>query len=287
MKSIAIYGISNIPHLTSILFRMPMISTQQIRQRAIKLSCDSGAGHLAPSLSSVEMLSVLFRKHLTYTVGNPLDETRDRLVFSKGHGAYAYYVILNDLGFLPDEELTNFYTDASNIKGCLCLNPSYMIEASTGSLGHGLPIAVGMAKSFKIQNKPNKVVCIVGDGEMQEGSNFEALTLAYRFKLDNLLIIIDANGIQAMDRVEEVGLDNPRLSKVLSSYSDHFFDLDGHDEVALDKAYEQFFNQKNETFTVMFCNTVKGKGLEMIEDSVKHHYRCPTEDGYVIGDKDV
>jgi transketolase len=269
------------------VWEINMLDSSTIRKKTIKLSCTSGAGHLAPALSTVEMLTVLFRDYLKYDVKNPKNESRDRLVFSKGHGAYAYYVILNELGFIPDFELENFYTDKSTLKGCLSENKEYMIEASTGSLGHGLPLSVGMAQAFKMQNKGNKVVCIVGDGEMQEGSNFEALALAYRFKLDNLLLIIDANELQAMDRVCDVGLDNERLSKVLAAYTDNFSKINGHDENALKEVFDLFFKQKNPSFSVVVCNTVKGKGIDILENSVAHHFRCPTQDGYIIEVSDV
>lgn len=259
-----------------------MLHVDDIRKKTIGLSCNSGAGHLAPSLSTVEMLTVLFRDFLYYDKKSAKSDERDRLIFSKGHGAYAYYVILNELGFLPQNEIDTFY-NGSSIKGCLTRNPDYMIEASTGSLGHGLPIAVGIAQAFKMQNKKNKVVCIVGDGEMQEGSNFEALGLAYRFKLDNLLLIVDANGLQAMDRVEDVGLDNARLAKVLNSYTDNFASIDGHDEEALKESMGNFFQNAHVNFSVLFCNTVKGKGIDICEDSIEHHFRCPTQDGYVLG----
>ena len=258
-----------------------MLNSQLIRKRTIALSCDTGAGHLASSLSCIEMLTVLFRDFMKYNKTNPRDDLRDRLIFSKGHGAYSYYVILNELGFLPDHELNSFYNGAS-IKGCLTQNLDYMIEASTGSLGHGLPISVGIAQAFKMQGKDNKVICIVGDGEMQEGSNFEALALAVRFKLDNLLVIIDANNLQAMDRVEDVGLSNTHLSRVLNAYTDNFSKIDGHDEEILQKKFNQFFNPqiKNKSLSIIVCDTIKGKGVDICEDSISHHFRCPTQDGY-------
>lgn len=258
-----------------------MLNSEYIRKQTIELSCKTGAGHLAPSLSCIEILTVLFRDFLVYNKENPKDDKRDRLLFSKGHGAYGYYVILNELGFLPEYELENFYKGAS-IKGCLTQNHEYMIEASTGSLGHGLPIAVGMAKAFKMQGTKQRVVCIVGDGEMQEGSNFEALNLAVRFKLDNLLLIVDANGLQAMDRVEDVGLSNTQLSKVLSAYSDNFSRINGHNEVLLKQSMDNFFNNINENLSILVCDTIKGKGIEMCENSIAYHFRCPTQDGYVV-----
>lgn len=259
-----------------------MLNSQNIRNKTIELSCNTGAGHLAPSLSCVEMLTVLFRDFLKYNKSDAKDNNRDRLIFSKGHGAYSYYVILNELGFLPDQELETFY-DGATIKGCLTQNLDYMIEASTGSLGHGLPIAVGIAKAFKIQGKSQKVVCIVGDGEMQEGSNFEALALAYRFKLDNLLLIVDGNKLQAMDKVEDVGLDNDRLGKVLNAYTDHFSHIDGHNETLLEESMNNFFNKQNDNLSILMCDTIKGKGIDVCENSIAHHFRCPTQDGYILG----
>ena len=262
-----------------------MLNSKEVRDKTIELSCKTGAGHLSPSLSCVEMLTVLFRDFLKYNISNPKDSTRDRLIFSKGHGAYSYYVILNELGFLPDIELETFYNGAS-IKGCLTQNLDYMIEASTGSLGHGLPISVGIAQAFKMQGNKQKVVCIVGDGEMQEGSNFEALALAYRFKLDNLLLIVDANGLQAMDRVEDVGLPNDRLAKVLNAYTENFDKIDGHNEELLKSTMDKFFNNKNDNLSILVCDTLKGKGIEVCENSIAHHFRCPTQDGYVLGCED-
>ena len=266
------------------LDRRSQLSSRLIREKTIKLSCRTGAGHLAPSLSTVEILTVLFRDFLSFTVSKPLHEERDRFILSKGHGCYAYYVILNELGFLPTSELETFYTDQSTLTGCLSMNSDYMIEASTGSLGHGLPIAVGMAMSFKKQNKPNRVVCMVGDGEMQEGSNFEALQFACRFQLDNLLVIIDANGLQAMDKISDVALDNGRLARLVQVYAgDAFCLVDGHNEEQLSEAMWAFFDPAapKHGFTALYCNTVKGKGIEFMEGVAKYHFRCPTEDGYI------
>lgn len=258
-----------------------MLSSEIIRKKTIELSCKTGAGHLAPSLSCVEILTEIFNGYFKYNKKNPKDITRDRLIFSKGHGAYAYYVILNEIGILPKQELETFYNGAS-IKGCLSQNLDYMIEASTGSLGHGLPISVGMAQAFKMQNMTNKVVCIVGDGEMQEGSNFEALNIATKFKLDNLLVIIDGNKLQAMDKVADVGLSNDQLAKVMSSYPCEFSRIDGHDIIALQKVYADFFQKNNKSFSIVFCDTIKGKGIGFMEESPSHHFRCPIEDGYIL-----
>lgn len=259
-----------------------ILSASEIRKKTIEFSYKTKAGHLAPSLSSVEYLTVLFRDFMQINKKNPKDDRRDRLIFSKGHGAYAYYVILNQLGFIPDEVLWSFNTKDSLLKGCLVENADFMIEASTGSLGHGLPIAVGMALALKMQKKTNKVICVVGDGEMQEGSNFEALGLAYRFKLDNLLIIIDANNLQAMDFVQDVALDNKKLSRILSVYTspENFYNIDGHCEQELKKAFSSFFDQNKKEMSIVFCHTIKGYGISTIENQAKYHYRCLDDEDF-------
>ena len=260
------------------------MNSKYIRKKTIKFSCLTKAGHLASSLSTVELLTVLFRDYLKFDKNNPKDVKRDRFILSKGHGCYAYYVILNELGIICDEILWKFNNDDSLLDGCVVENEDFMLEASTGSLGHGLPIAVGMAKSFKLQNLENKVVCMVGDGEMQEGSNYEALNFAFKHKLDNLLVIIDANKLQAMDFVKNVALDNNTLKKLLQVYTDNFYEIDGHNEEEIKKAYDKFFNKKNNNFSIVFANTIKGKGLDFMENVVKYHYRCPIEDGYNVSE---
>ena len=264
-----------------------MLSSKEIIKKTVKFSCDTNAGHLASALSTVEILKVLFESFLQYNKTNVKDTSRDRIVFSKGHGAYAYYVILNYLGIIPDYELENFNSDKSSLKGCLVQDSKYMLEASTGSLGHGLPIAVGMAKSFKIQNSKQKVICIVGDGEMQEGSNWEALMLAVQFNLDNLLLIVDANDMQAMDYVKDVAISNNHLAKILKQFNpDNFYEIDGHDEKQLYKMYNKFYNNLNNGISIVVAHTIKGNGLPFIQNDTKYHYRSPIEDGYVFKDEE-
>ena len=264
-----------------------MLSSKEIIKKTVKFSCDTKAGHLGSALSTVEILKVLFESFLKYDKNNPQDNNRDRIVFSKGHGAYAYYIILNYLGIIPDYELENFNTDKSSLKGCLVQDNNYMLEASTGSLGHGLPIAVGIAKAFKIQNTDQKVICIIGDGEMQEGSNWEALQLAVQFKLDNLMVIVDANDMQAMDYVKDVGITNNHLSNILKQFNpDSFYDIDGHDEDTLYKVYDDFYNNQNKNLTIVVAHTIKGNGLPFIQNDTKYHYRSPIEDGYVFKDEE-
>ena len=154
--------------------------SNEIRDEVIQVSVRNKAGHIAPSLSCVDILVALYYDVMSYKPENPLWEDRDRLVFSKGHGCYALYAILADKGIMPQKEWKEFYAPLSSLSGCIERRPEYGIEASCGSLGHGLPISVGIAFGAKLQNKNYHTFCIVGDGELQEGSTWEALQFAVK-----------------------------------------------------------------------------------------------------------
>src|SRR4030043_52399 len=158
----------------------------QIREDLIEVTVRNGAGHIAPSLSCVDILTALYYRIMNLS-NNPNWEGRDRLIFSKGHGCYGLYAILTDIGYIDRKDWENFYK-GSFLPGCLERSIENGIEAGCGSLGHGLPIAVGIAFGAKLQNKTYRVYCIVGDGEMQEGSNWESIQFAAKHKLDNLTV---------------------------------------------------------------------------------------------------
>ena len=171
-----------------------------IRKDVVEISIKNGAGHLAPSLSSIEIVTALYYRIMNLTK-DPQWENRDRLVFSKAHGCYGVYAILADIGYLDKKDWETFY-NGSFLRGCIEQSLPHGIEASCGSLGHGLPQAVGMAYGAKVQNKSFRTYCVVGDGEMQEGSNWEAIQFAVKYQLSNLAVIIDQNGIQAMEPLD-------------------------------------------------------------------------------------
>ncbi|MFH1767535.1 MAG: 1-deoxy-D-xylulose-5-phosphate synthase N-terminal domain-containing protein, partial [Candidatus Omnitrophota bacterium] len=175
-----------------------------IRKDVITVSVRNGAGHIAPSLSCVDILVTLYYHIMDYKEKDPLWEERDRLIFSKAHGCYGLYAILADKKVLPRNEWKGFYTDKSTLLGCMERRPEYGLEAGCGSLGHGLPIAVGVAFGVKIQDKKHHTFCIIGDGELQEGSSWEALRFAVKHKVSNLTIIVDSNRLQAMDFIINV-----------------------------------------------------------------------------------
>jgi transketolase len=244
----------------------------QIRDEVIRVAVKNNAGHIAPSLSTVDILVALYyeimspfkhRVAQSYFLNEKHFHDRDHLILSKGHGCYALYAILADLGILPKDQWENFNTTESELKGCVEYRPEWGLEASTGSLGHGLPIAVGMAYAAKLQKKNYKVYCIVGDGEMQEGSNREALQFIVENNLLNLHIIIDDNKLRALDETQIISLSIVQMV------------CKGHSiEELIDRIPR---------YNIIRANTIKGYGLKCMEGVSKFHYRVPTKEELAMG----
>jgi len=213
---------------------------------------------------------------MNYDFSNPVWNGRDRLIFSKAHGCYALYAILADNGILPKEKWENFYTDKSSLPGCIERNVEYGIEASTGSLGHGLPIATGIAYGAKLQNKKYYTFCVVGDGELQEGSNWEALQFAVKHSLDNLIVIVDRNSLQAMDFIKKI-LDKNQKDIVnrLKGFGLSPKVCNGHKVKDLVVSIEGIKNSSSNAPGVIIAKTVKGFGLRCMENVPKFHFRVP------------
>lgn len=250
-----------------------------INQDMLDICIPAKAGHIAPSLSCTEILVSLYYNVMNLSE-DPRWEDRDRLIFSKAHGCYSLYAILNDLGYIPRDEWQNFY-NGSSLSGCSERNLDFAIEASCGSLGHGLPIAVGIAMAAKIQKKSYKVYCIIGDGEMQEGTNWEALQFASKFNLDNLIIIIDANKLQAMDFVDQVMTNEDileDLSVKMKAFGCHVEVKNGHDLAQLISTLNEFSSEKLPNKPrALIADTIKGYGISCMENIAKFHFRLPKE----------
>lgn len=245
-----------------------------IRNEVINISVRNKAGHIAPSLSCIDILVALYYRVMKYKLDKPLWEERDRLVFSKAHGCYALYAILADIGVIPRKEWENFYTEASCLSGCAERRPEYGIEAGCGSLGHGLPIAVGIAFGAKSQGKPYHTFCVVGDGELQEGSSWEALQFAVKHRVHNLTIIIDSNHLQAMDFIINI-LDRQRkdLVKKLKGFGLSPCVCKGHDAVKLAKCISGARSSSATGPKVVIAETTKGYGLKCMENVPKFPQR--------------
>lgn len=256
-----------------------------IRKELIDNALCSHAGHIAPSLSCVDILVALYYNVMNISKENW--EERDRFILSKGHGCYGLYTILNDLKLIPDEQWKNFYTDNSRLSGCLERIKEYGLEASTGSLGHGLPIATGIAFGAKKQNLNYKVYCLVGDGEMQEGSMWEAVQFAVKYELSNLTIIVDQNNLQAMDYLDNILTPKGKEDDIkikLEAFGCHTISCDGHKPYELSLEINKLNEDKSITAPkAIIAKTVKGRGLLCMENIAKFHFRLPTPEEMEMG----
>jgi len=256
----------------------------QIRQEVIEVAVKNGAGHIAPSLSCVDVLVALYYNVMQYRPNDPGWEKRDRLIFSKAHGCYALYAILAEKGILPKKEWKRFYTVDSTLLGCMEYRLEYGLESGCGSLGHGLPIAVGEAFGAKLQNRKFHTFCIIGDGEMQEGTTWEAIQFAVKHKIGNLTIIIDDNRLQAMDFIVNI-LDRETKDKIkkLKGFGLSPIVCNGHDVIKLARLLRAAKSSSLKTPNVIIAETIKGFGLKCMENVPKFHFRIPTVEELKLG----
>jgi len=260
----------------------------QIRKDVIEIAFKNGAGHIAPSLSCIDILTALYYRIMNLS-DSPQWEGRDRLIFSKAHGCYGLYAILADKGYIEKKEWENFYK-GSCLSGCAERDVEKGIEAGCGSLGHGLPMAAGIAFGAKLQDKRYRVYCIVGDGEMQEGSNWEAVQFAARHRLSNLTLIIDSNRLQAMDFLENIlTIEGKRddLVEKMQAFGFHTSDCDGHNIEHIISVIEKWLINAEDLNTpqALISNTIKGYGLLCMENIPKFHFRLPTEEELTKGNR--
>ncbi len=256
----------------------------QFRKTIIEIIYEAKSGHPGGSLSLVEILTTLYYLHLNHDPKNPYWEERDRVVLSKGHGCPALYTVLAELGYFPKEELFKLRKLGSILQGhpVRVLNSDnsnlrYVpgIEVSTGSLGYGLSIAVGMCIGFKMDNKPNKVYTICSDGEHQEGSTWEAIMFAGVKKLDNLIEILDYNKLQQETKIDE-SVDISPLKEKYLAFNWQVYEVDGHSIEQLDSILTQAKQFQGKP-KVIIAHTVKGKGVSFMENNVDWHGKAPDE----------
>ncbi len=246
---------------------------KRLRKEIFITAYKGGMAHLASSFSSLEILYTLYMKGvLKYNAEDPLWEARDRFVLSKGHGGLALYTVLSEVGFLTKEELHTYLQPNCHIGGEPCMRDLPGIEASTGSLGHGLSIGVGMALAQKMDKQGSKTYVLLGDGECQEGSVWEAAMSAVAFKLGNLTAIIDSNSLQKTNGVQEtLGVVN--WKEKWSSFGWDIVEVNGHDT---DMLQEIFVAPNNEDVPrLVIAHTIKGKGVSIMENNSIWHYKMP------------
>lgn len=246
-----------------------------IRREILEACHRAGSGHPGGSLSCVEILTALYRVKMKHNPKDPRWEERDRLIISKGHASAAAYVALANFGYFPKKELDTYRKFGSRLQGHVHFKVPG-IEFNTGSLGHGLSVANGLALGAKMLKKTFRTYCLLGDGEMQEGSVWEAAMTASHYKLDNVCAIVDYNKVQENGPTNEIKSLEPHSSK-WSSFGWHVIDVNGHDFHELISAFDSADTIKGQP-TVIIANTVKGKGVSFMEGQANWHGKAPDKE---------
>ena len=245
-----------------------------IRRHAIEMTNKSGGSHIGSIFSVADIIAVLYADILKYDTQQPLSSARDRFILSKGHAGVAVYAALAETGFFPTLELQHYYQNGSRLSGHVS-HAVPGVEISTGSLGHGFSVALGMALAAKKDGARHKIYTILGDGECNEGSVWEAMLFAKRFQLDNLVAIVDYNKMQSLDSTEQTMALEPFRLK-WSSFGWDTCEVDGHDHEQLKAAMQpQFAGRDEKAPRVIIAHTVKGKGVSFMENNLLWHYRFP------------
>lgn len=242
----------------------------KVRQNIIRILGEAGSGHPGGSLSITDILVSLYFKHLVHDPKNPLWEGRDMVVLSKGHVCPALYTVLSEAGYFNESELLTLRKLGSRLQGHPARDRGLPgIEISTGSLGQGLSVGVGIALGFRLDKKPNHVYVIMGDGEHDEGSIWEAVMAAGHYKLDNLTGIVDHNKLQIDGEVEKImGVSD--LDEKYSAFRWNTIEINGHDFKQIDNALADARNFRGKP-TVIIAHTTKGKGVSFMENAAEWH----------------
>lgn len=248
----------------------------QIRRDTMVMAHRAKSGHLGSAFSIVDVLTVLYFDYLTLDPKNPKDPERDRFILSKGHGCSTLYTTLAKRGFFPEEELTTYIQNGSRFPG----HPSSLllpgIEASTGSLGHGLSLGLGMALAAKRDKKDYRSVVIVSDGECDEGSTWEAILAAGHWETDQLTCIVDYNKIQSFGTTAEIMNLEPFADK-WRAFNWHVQEVNGHNHAEIRFALQAADEEKKRP-SVIIAHTIKGKGVSFMENTIDWHYWSPNDD---------
>jgi transketolase len=250
----------------------------QLRKKTLEAIFEAGAGHTGGGLSCIDILTVLYHRILHVSPENPSDPNRDRYVHSKGHSVEALYAVLADCGFFPESELETIGRYRSHFVG----HPTRHIpgiEMNTGALGHGLSIAAGLAIAGKMDGAPYRVFTLLGDGELAEGSNWEAAMAAAHYRLDNLTAIIDHNTLQITGRTRDVCSNEP-LDEKFRAFGWAIDTVNGHDFAQLTGALIGLSEPGKPTCVI--ANTVKGKGVSFMEDVARWHHGAPSQTEFVL-----
>lgn len=251
----------------------------ELREDTVRLIYEGKTGHIGGDMSVMDILVELYFKQMNISPEQAEDENRDRFVLSKGHSMEAYYAVLAKKGFLNKDEILEQFSKFGSLYIGHPNNKLPGIEMNSGSLGHGLPVCVGMAKAGKMDKKDYRVYVVMGDGELAEGSVWEGAMAAHQYKLDNLCAIVDRNRLQISGNTEDV-MGEDDLHERFRSFGWYVIDVaDGNDIDQLDAAFEEAKTVKG-CPTVLIANTIKGKGSSLMENKAAWHHRVPTEEEY-------
>ncbi len=239
-----------------------------IRIDCIRMTNNGRSGHIGSMLSMAEIIAVLYNGVLKTDAADPAMPGRDRFILSKGHAGAAVYSALCRKGFFPEDWLMTYYCDDGKLMGHISHHVPG-VEFSTGSLGHGLPVATGMALAAKLRKEPHRVFCLMSDGDMNEGSSWEAVMFAAQHGISNLIGVVDYNRVQALGHSRDIANLEP-LDKRLELWGWNARYVDGHDLEALEDAFCSL--PDNGRPTMLICRTIKARGIPWLEDTVKSHY---------------
>lgn len=238
------------------------------------------SGHPGGSLSIADILTVLYFNEMHIDPEKPADPARDRLVLSKGHASSALYAVLCERGYFPKENLVTFRNVNSILQGHPEMAKTPGVDMSTGSLGQGLSVANGMAMASKMDQMGNRVYCILGDGEIQEGQVWEAAMTSCKYNLDNLCVIVDNNGLQLSDNIENImDLNSEDIENKFKSFGFHTMTIDGNDVESIMSALSTAETVKGKP-TCIVAKTIKGKGVSFMENEVSWHGKALSDEEY-------
>ena len=260
-------------------------TANEVRKGIIKSTHAAKSGHPGGSLSAADVFTYLYFVELNVDPKNPKDENRDRFVLSKGHVAPGYYSTLAERGFFPKEDLLTLRHVGSYLQGHPDMKKIPGVDMSSGSLGQGISAAVGMALAAKLQNKDYRTYTLLGDGEIQEGQVWEAAMFAGSRKLDNLVVIVDNNGLQIDGPIDEVNSPYP-IDKKFEAFNFHVINIDGHNFDEIDAAFKEAKATKGMP-TAIIAKTIKGKNVSFMENQAGWHGKAPNEEEYKIAMADL
>ena len=252
----------------------------KVRRHVLDMTSRGGTAHIGSIYSMADIVAVLYADIMHHDPRDPKMPERDRLILSKGHAGAGIYAALAECGYFPIAELNTHCQNGSRLSGHVSHKGVPGVEASTGSLGQGMPMAMGMAMAAKINHQDHHVFCIIGDGECDEGAIWESALIANQFGLDNFIVTVDFNKIQSLTSVEKTIQLEP-LDQKWATFGWHVIRVDGHDHAALHHAYEEALAVRGQGKPiVVVADTIKGKGVSFMENDVLWHYRTARDAEY-------